>query len=264
MMLKVDLAAGAIRLGGHHLDALLRGLGSPFAPDPATLDPAANGVLDQAWGELVDSGAVTSLGQPAEVFERRFAPLVAPWLMVQLDLFGPAGSDAHRLWVGPAEACAAAHVSDGWYDLLPVAPAGVPSALARLGRLGPRDHTDRESQKIPGQVLDDLFAPDGAVALADALPGWPQIAAQIRESNWRILRVETAWAPGLFGSVGEAEAANMALLVLDTIAGYLSLEPVHSEVRLSALSPTDVWQILIGMTAPPAAMAVALSGAKAP
>jgi hypothetical protein len=263
MMLSADLTAGALRLGGHHLDALLRGLGSPFAPGPANLDHAAVGILDRAWEELIESGVVNSRGEPAEVFERRFAPLVAPLLTVQLDIFGPMGSDAHRVWVGPVEGCAAAHLSDGWYDLLPIAAAGVPAALARLGRLGPRGRAAGEPQTIPNQVLDGLYGPDGATALADALVGWPRIASQIRDSNWRILQVETAWAPGLFATSADAAAANMALLVLDTTEGYLSLEPSGSEVGVNTLSPTDVWQILIGMTAPPGAVAMASSGGRA-
>lgn len=254
MMLTVDFEAGTLRLGGHHLDALLRGLGSPFGPDPATLDPTAGVVLDQAWNELLDAGVISSQGQPAEAFEARFSALVGPWLTVQLDIFGPVGSDAHRAWVGPTAGCAAAHVSDGWYDLLPVAPAGVAAALARLGRLGPRGQATGEGGVIPTQALDELYAPGGAASLADALSGWSEIAAQIRAMNWRILQLETAWAPGLFAASSDAEAANMALLLLDTTAGYLGLEPEGAEVRLTALTPTDVWQILIGMTQPPAAL----------
>lgn len=261
MMLTVDFAAGTLRLGGHHLDALLRGLSSPFGPDPATLDPAASVVLDQAWDELLDAGVIGPQGQPAEAFEARFSALVVPWLTVQLDIFGPVGSDAHRVWVGPTAGCAAAHVSDGWYDLLPVAPAGVPAALARLGRLGPRDHAVGEGKAIPTQALDELYTPGGAAALADALSGWPEIAAQIRVANWRILQVETAWAPGLFATSSEAKAANMALLLVDTTAGCLGLEPAGAEVGLTALSPTDVWQVLIGMTQPPSALVLGPSGA---
>jgi hypothetical protein len=253
-MIQFDTETGRLRLGGLHLDALLRGLDSPFGPDPSELDAAAVQALDAAWTELVAAQVVEPSGVPAPAIESWAAVLVQPWAVVQVQAIGPAGSEAHQVWIAPGLGIAAAQVADGWYDLIPVTPEGVPAALVRLGRLGPRGHVDERSHRLPEAVFDGLFddtGAAGAAALAAALdPAWPSVGRQVRAGDWRIVQFHTAWAPGLFPTPEQAEEAGRALMVLDTTAGCLSIVP-GDPVDLHAVTPTDLWEILIGMTLPP-------------
>lgn len=258
MMLRFEPDAGRLRLGGHHLEALLRGLQSPFATDPSELDEAAVQTLDAAWQELIEAQVVDTAGQPADVIEDWATALLRPWLVVQLEAIGPAGSEAHQLWVGPGSGLVAAQVGDGWYDLIPVSPTGVPAALARLCRLGPRDPLTERSHRVGEEVFSRLFdeaGPTGAGALAAALdPAWPSIADRLRAGDWRIVQLHTGWAPGLFPTPEQADAAGQALMFLDTTAGCLTIVP-GDPVDLQAVTPTDLWDILIGITLPPASLA---------
>ena len=266
--LEVDLAGGRLRLGGHHLDALLSGLGSPFASGSADLgDPQLAG----AWSELAEAGVVSAAGVPAAVFADGFATLVAPWLVVHAFAVGAGGETAHHLWIGPTIGLAAAHVRDGWYDLIPVAPAGTAAALVRLCSLGPRRPLAPGTSTVQPDVLDALVTgratrtPTGAASagavperdqatatLAEGLALWPEVAASVRSGDWRLVGVDTDWAPGLFADPAAAATASQALLVLDTPAGVLLLDPSGDQVAIHATSPTDVWQFLVALTRPPA------------
>nr|WP_300149994.1 hypothetical protein [Propionicimonas sp.] len=257
-MMLVELSTGRLRLGGHHLDALLRGLGSPFAPVDAESGPAA-AELDAAWTELVDAGVVTTAGQPAEAFAGTFATLAAPWLAVQVGLVGAGGENAHQVWAGPTQGVAAAHVRDGWYDLIPIGPGGVPAAVARLCSLGPRPRVAEGEALVAADVLDAFVSardtgPDGAAAsrFLPRLDRWPAVAAAVRAGDWRIVQVSADWAPGLFAGAEEAAASSMSLLLLDTPGGLLLLVPGAEDVMLQAATPTDVWQLLVSITRPPA------------
>lgn len=258
-MMLVELDTGRLRLGGHHLEALLRGLGSPFAPADAERDADATAVLDAAWTELVDAGVVTTAGQPAEAFAGSFATLAAPWLAVQVGLVGSAGENAHQVWAGPTQGGAAAHVRDGWYDLIPVGPGGVPAAVVRLGSLGPRPHVADGEARVAADVLDTFVSardvgPDGVATsrFLSHLDRWPAVAAAVRAGDWRIVHVSADWAPGLFAEAEQADAAARSLLLLDTPGGILLLVPGAEDVALQAASPTDVWQLLASITRPPA------------
>lgn len=251
-MMRVDLTTGELRLGGHHIDALLRGLGSPFAPADAELTADDLVELDGAWQELVAAGVVGADAAPAAGFGARLAALVVPWLVVQVRVFGAVGNEGHRLWISPAEGLAVAEVEPGWYDLIPVAPDGAAGALARLCRLGPRDHPGELVHQIPASVLAELYGADGASGLARHLAIWPEIAGQVLEGNWRILDIETAWYPGLYDDPADAERAAKAMLLLDTPAGLLTLEPTDAAVMVRGVIPADVWEMLISITRLPA------------
>lgn len=254
-MIRLDTEGGGVRLGGHHLDALLRGLGSPFAADPAELDADAGVALDRAWVELVAANVVDPAGRPTAAVAGWCEALVAPWLVAQVQVIGPVGSEAHQVWTGPDRGVAAAHVGDGWYDLIPIAAAGIPATLVRLARLGPRLHPAHAVIGVPNEVLTGLIdedGPSGQDGLAAVLERtWPAVATQVRDENWRIVQIETAWAPELFAGMEQADAAGRALMVLDTIEGYLTIVPGEA-TEVQSITPTDLWEILIGMTLPPA------------
>lgn len=255
--LEVDLTTGRLRLGGHHLDALLHGLHSPFA---APAPPGDSDELDRAWSELMDAGVVNAAGEPAAAFAESFAVLVTPWLVVQALAVGVGGQVAHQLWVGPTTGLAAAHVRDGWYDLIPLSSAATAAAVIRLCSLGPRPHPESGESTVQPDVVNAIAT--GAVAerdralgsLADALAGWPDVAAAVLTGDWRLVQVSTDWAPGLFADEWDAAAAAQALLLLDTPSGLLILDPSGEAVAIHSTSPTDVWQVVVALLRPPAAI----------
>lgn len=252
-MIRFDAEDGALRLGGDHLEALLLGLRSPSAPDPAGIGAEEREELERAWADLIAAGVVDPNGQPAETLAPRCEALRTPWLAVQLNTIGPAGTETHQLWTQASLGVAAGHIGEGWYDLIPITPEGIPAALFRLGRLGTRGHPAPADIAVPSTVFTGLFEDGHAQAdqLAGALePTWPDAAEQVRGENWRILQVDTAWAPALFGDPGRAQAVSQALLVLDTMVGYFAIVP-GEPTSVRAITPTDLWEILIGITLPP-------------
>jgi len=242
-----------LRLDGRQLDAVMWSLGCPSGPPRDGLDPGVASELQAACSDLISRGVLREDGGPGVEFGELLGPLFAPWLIVQAAAFGPAGEEEHVVWVAPSAASAAGDLGDGRYDLISTTAAGVPAAVVRLLRLGPSAVLASGEVELPSRFLDELVTLNGVAgsALVKWLRPWPAVAESVSQGDWRLVHVSTQWAPGIFPRPEQAVARSSGLLALDTPTGLITFQP-GSPALATASSATDLWELLIELTSPPA------------
>ena len=113
------------------------------------------------WRALVEGGA-PALGRHPELAEvLGIAEAVhaarSPVVQLQLDVASADLHTRHHAWIDREAVALLAQVTGEKHQLLPMPPAFLAGALARLVGLGPRRTAEREPRAIDQELLDDLF-----------------------------------------------------------------------------------------------------------
>ncbi|RKS75441.1 hypothetical protein CLV35_1907 [Motilibacter peucedani] len=200
MILEVEAGSGVVRLDPDGLAALGRAhAGADSVPEGAAAEALAVPGIPEA-----------------------LAAVAAPLATAELVVASGALVTTSRAWLARGAGALLLAVHGEVAQLLPVAPAAFPAAVARVVRLGPR-RTRRVPTPVEEAVLDDL-------AHADDLR---------RSSAYSELGADWSWVLDVRWQGGSRQLA-----AVDGSAGLALVEATPGSASLRPATATEVWRLL--------------------
>lgn len=227
-----DAAAGRLRITDAHLSALI-----------ALAQGVPRAELHDADVTALDAAGLLGAAAP-EAVRLAVAGIDGAQVRLEVATRGPRGVLVHRVWVREGAATVVAQTRADLYDVLPLPPALVPAALARLLGLGPRglvpgdpvEIDDDPVAELAGGDLERAAAADAVAARAPA--GWAELLADVRAGSVRWHGLGALW----IGVDGEPTGRRFS--VLDTPHGFLEVAAAGDRTVLRPVRAGDVWVML--------------------
>jgi len=138
-------------------------------------------------------------------------------------------------WVVPGIAALLLDAPDELCELVTVHAAMLPSALARVVALGPRDRGATSPLHVPDGAMDRLLGADTGARRAVANELGKDRLPDIADGPWNHWSIRAQWAPD----------GQRTVTVLDTSRQmWLVVRPTPGVHTLCPTDPTQVWRLL--------------------
>lgn len=158
-----------------------------------------------------------------------------PAVQLQLDVASAERVTRHHAWASPEAAVVLLQVDGDQHQLMPMPPAFVAGAVARLTKHGPRKAPAevQHPREVEGDLLDDLFHSD----------------EMRRMSAFQAMAVRFAWVLATSGA-----EADVRLAVVEDAVGRWIVEEAETGWRVVPTTATEMWRsltsLLIAVTMP--------------
>jgi hypothetical protein len=189
------------------------------------------------WTDLVERDSVPDGLDGIAGLAEAIAATRDPAVQLQLDVASADRVARHHAWASPEAAVVLLQVDSDQHQLMPMPPAFVAGALARLTKLGPRKAPVEvpHPRDVDGDLLEDLFHLDD----------------MRRMSAFQAMAVRFAWVL----ATSRAET-DVRVAVVEDAAGRWMVEEAEKGWQVVPTTATEIWRsltsLLIAVTMPAA------------